>query len=163
VRVVDEGRLGGLDLAVPFDVDAVVVVDHDLGHGVVAQERLQRSVAEDVVGDLACDLPPLLAREWRAVERELLGDDAEHLLGEVLGRTLIGLSGRIELRAELRDAGVVDAALQLGIRVLWPALGGVGLPADEHVELGPVAVGGAALAVESVVEAHGVTPLPGSP
>ena len=53
VRVVDEGRVGALDLAVALDVDVVVAVDHDLGDGVVAQQRLERAVAEDVVGDLA--------------------------------------------------------------------------------------------------------------
>ena len=75
-----------LQLAGALDVDPVVRVDHDLGHGVVAQERLERAVAEDVVGDLADELPPLLARERRAVERELLGHRAQHAVGEVLGR-----------------------------------------------------------------------------
>jgi hypothetical protein len=49
-----------------------VGVDHDLGHGVVAQERLERPVPEDVVRDLAGDLPAFLAGERRAVESKLL-------------------------------------------------------------------------------------------
>jgi hypothetical protein len=86
-----------------------------------------------------------------------------HLLGEVLVRGLVGLPGRVELRAELRDAGVVDPTLQLGVRVGRAPLGRVGL-ADEHVELRPVAVRRrAVLAVESVVEAHRPTPSPESP
>ena len=44
-----------LELAVALDEDPVEVVDHDLGHGVVAEQRLERPVAEDVVGDLADD------------------------------------------------------------------------------------------------------------
>src|SRR5207253_5827885 len=50
--------------------------------------------------------------ERRAVERELLGDGAEDPLVQVLVRLALE-----ELRAELRDALVVDARLQLGIRI----------------------------------------------
>ena len=39
-----------LDLALALDVDPVEVVDHDLGDVVVAEQRLERPVAEDVVG-----------------------------------------------------------------------------------------------------------------
>ena len=49
-----------VELAVALDVDRVRAVDHDLADGVVAQERLERPVAEDVVGDLAGDLRALL-------------------------------------------------------------------------------------------------------
>ena len=112
VRVVEEAGDRALELAGALDVDPVVRVDHDLGHGVVAQERLERAVAEDVVGDLADELAPLLARQRRAVERELLGDRAQHALGEVLVRLALE-----ELGAELLDARVVDARLQLGVRV----------------------------------------------
>ena len=108
--VVGERRRRPLDLAVALDVDPVEGVDHDLGHGVVPEQRLQRPVAEDVVGDLADDAPPLLARERGAVERELLRDLAQDALGEVLARL-----GREQVRAELRDAGVVDPSLQLGV------------------------------------------------
>ena len=100
------------DLAGPLDVDRVRSVDHDLGDGVVVQEGLERPVAEDVVGDLLRDLPPLLAGQRRAVERELLGDRAEHALGELFVRLR-----REELRTELRDARVVNPRLQLRVRV----------------------------------------------
>ena len=85
--VVDEGRVGCLDLAEALDVDPVMGVDHDLGDRVVAEQRLERPIAEDVVGDLARDLAPLLAGQRGAVERELLGDDAKHFLSQVLDRT----------------------------------------------------------------------------
>ena len=90
----------------------VRAVDHDLRHGVVAEERLQRPVAEDVVGDVGDDLPALLAGERRAVESELLHDRPHDALFEVVGRL-----GREELGAQPRDARVVDAALQLRVRV----------------------------------------------
>ena len=87
-------------------------VDHDLGDGVVAEQRLQWAVAEHVVGDLALDPPPLLAGERRPVEGQLLGDRMEDALGEVL-RAL----APEELRPELRDHGVVDLGLQLRVRI----------------------------------------------
>ena len=79
-----------------------------------------------------------------------------------VGRRLVGIAGRVELRSELRDARVVDAALQLAVRVGRPTFRCFGLAAEEDVELGTVAVRGAG-SVEPVVEAHGATPLPGSP
>ena len=125
VRVVDERGLRPLELAVPLDVDAVVCVDHDLGHAVVAQERLERAVAEDVVGDLADELPALLARERRPVERELLGDGAQDTLGDVLVGLLLE-----ELDAERGDARVVDARLQLRVRVGGGASTGCAAPPE---------------------------------
>ena len=88
MRLVDEPHIGALELAVSLDVDPVETVDHDLGHRVVAQERLDRPVAEDVVGQLPDDLAPLLTRERRAVESELFGDGAVHLVGEVVSCVL---------------------------------------------------------------------------
>ena len=69
MRVVGERGAGALELAVALDVDLVERVDHHFCHGVVAQERLQRPVAEDVVGDVADDLagaPPASAASGRA-------------------------------------------------------------------------------------------------
>ena len=117
-------RRRALELAGALDVDPVVRVDHDLRDGVVAQERLERAVAEDVVGDLADELPPLLPRQRRAVERELLRDRAQDALGEVLVRLPLE-----ELRAEPLDARVVDAGLQLGVRVdVGLSVGAIGWP-----------------------------------
>ena len=74
---------------------------------------LQRPVAEDVVGDLADDLASLFACQRRPVQHELLGDGARDALADVAGRLALE-----QLRTQRRDAGVVDAGLQLGIRVL---------------------------------------------
>ena len=103
--------VGALELAVALDVDLVGRVDHDLGHAVVAQQRLDRAVAEDVVRQLPDDLAALFARQRRAVERELLVDRAVDAVGEVVAVLLV------ELGAELGDALVMDACLQLRIRV----------------------------------------------
>ena len=78
---------------------------------VVAQQRLDRAVAEDVVRQLTDDLAPLVPRQRRAVEDELLGDRAVDLVGEILAVRLV------ELGPELRDTRVVDLGLQLRVRI----------------------------------------------
>ena len=111
VRLVDEADVGALELAVPLDVHLVRGVDHDLRHGLVAEQRLDRPVAENVVRQLTDDLAPLVAGQRRAVEDELLGDGPVDLVGEIL---VVGL---VELGPELRDARVVDLGLQLRVRI----------------------------------------------
>ena len=51
VGLVDELHVGRYELARPLHVDAVRAVDHDFGDAVVAQQLVDRSVAEHVVGD----------------------------------------------------------------------------------------------------------------
>src|SRR5205823_4644215 len=118
VCVVDEPHLRALDLAGALDVHLVVGVDHDLRDRVVAEERLERAVAEDVVRDLADDPPALFACQRCPVERELLRDGAEHPIRDVAGRLALE-----QLGAELGDARVVDLRLQVGIRVGGSAQG----------------------------------------
>jgi len=154
MRVIEEGGRRVVDLAGPLDVDHVGPVDHDLGDRVVLEERFERSVAEDVVGDLLDDLAALFARQRSAVEGELLGDDPEDLLREILRGAVLRLPGREELRAELRNARVVDPRLQVRVRVLRP-LDGLGLLPGEGVEGVDRLAVRAVLAVESVVEPHG--------
>ena len=162
VGVVDERRVGALQASFPLDEDQVVGVDHHFRDRVVAEERLQRPVAEHVVGDLPDDPPTLVARQRRPVERELLGDRVQDALGQVLG----GLPLE-ELRTDLRDHGVVDAALQLRVRIARTRWGrGLALrrgasngagerdrTLGDHVR-GPVSV----LLRESVVKTHGLRP-----
>jgi hypothetical protein len=45
VLVVEEVALDPLDLAAPLDVDLGRAVDHDLGDGLVGEERLERTEA----------------------------------------------------------------------------------------------------------------------
>src|SRR6267154_5661636 len=47
--VVLERNVGGVQLAKLFDVNLVVAVDEDVGDGVVAKERLERTEAEQLV------------------------------------------------------------------------------------------------------------------
>ena len=60
-----EVRVDRVELAVALDVDRVGAVDHDLGDLAVAQQRLQRAVAEDLVGDLLGDPRPVGERQRR--------------------------------------------------------------------------------------------------
>jgi hypothetical protein len=53
----------------------------------------RRPVAEDVVGDLADDAPPLLAGQRSAVERELLRDLAQHAVVQVLVVSVVNRCG----------------------------------------------------------------------
>ena len=112
MRVVDERGVGALQPACALDEDHVVGVDHHFRDGVVAEERLERAVAEHVVGDLPDDPPALVARQRGPVERELLGDCVQHPFREVLG----GLTLE-ELGTELRDHRVVDRALHVGVGI----------------------------------------------
>ena len=52
VVVVLERDVGQLELAGALDVDLARAVDHDLGDALVAQQRLERAEADDLVGDL---------------------------------------------------------------------------------------------------------------
>ena len=118
---------------------------HDLGHAVVAQQRLDRAVAENVVRQLANDLAALLAGQRSPVERELLVYRSVDAVGEVVAVLLV------ELGAELGDALVMDASLQLRVRI----------DRDDARRRGAVAVGrqgddGAAVALfrEAIVQTH---------
>src|SRR5579862_11026 len=111
MRVVDEACVRSLDLPATLHVHPVRAVDHDLGHGVVAEEPLERAVPEDVVRQLPDELTTLLARERRAGDDELLRDRLVDAVVEV-GRLL-----HEELRAELGDARVMHPGLELGVRV----------------------------------------------
>ena len=113
--------LGLDDLAAALDVDVARAVHHDLGDGVVAQERLERPVAEDVVGDLARDLRPLLAGERGLVERDRLVDGLADALGELDGALRLG--PREQPRPDPRDHVMVDPALEVAERVDRDLLG----------------------------------------
>ena len=152
VRVVDERRVRRLELARALDVHLLGAVDHDLRHGVVAEERLERPVAEDVVGDVGDDLAALLARQRRPVEGELLHDRAHDALFEVLRRL-----GREQLGAELGDARVMDAGLQFRVGILptSPPVPVLRLAGRERRRLGGRVLRDEDGAVDAIVETHG--------
>jgi hypothetical protein len=89
VIVVLEREVRELELAGSLDVDLPRTVDHDLGDGLVAKERLERPESDDLVGDLLEHAYPLGARQGEAF---LVDRDAEDLLD--LGRTSTWLASR---------------------------------------------------------------------
>ena len=109
VRLVGEVAVDLDQPAAALDVDAVRAVDHDLGEVRVAQERLDRAVAEDVVGDLLGDPGPL-----GGGEQDVLG--LHGLLQRALDHVLelgLGQLGVVQLRAELLEQGVVHLRLEV--------------------------------------------------
>ena len=93
VLVAQERALDPLDLAVPLDVDVVGAVDHDLGDGLVPEERLQRPEAGEVVGQLLDEVPAFVTREHEPVRVDRPVDDRLDLGAQV--DPLAGLAQRV--------------------------------------------------------------------
>src|SRR5438445_116958 len=102
VLVADERDVRELQLALALDVRAERPVDHDLGDGVVVQERLDRTESEDLVHDL---LEHSLTLDARDDDAFLVDELVEHLLDGRLDRLRVG---EVEPRVEVVD----DPALQ---------------------------------------------------
>ena len=81
----------------------------------------ERAVAEDVVGDLARDLGALLTRQRRLVERDRLLDGLQHARLDAGVAPLVATGGE-QARAEPRDDVMVDARLEVGERIVGPAV-----------------------------------------
>ena len=119
VRLVRELGVGLDQLAAALDVDAVEGVDHDFGQVGVAQQRLERAVAEDVVRDLLGDAGPvdrghrLVGVGQRGLQRDV------HLLLE-LGLRHVGV---VELGAQRLDELGVHDLLERRERVAAGLLG----------------------------------------
>ena len=111
VVVVLERDVRQLELAAPLDVDLARPVDHDLGDGLVAQQRLERTEADDLVGDLLEHADALGAREGEAL---LVDRDAEDLLDLAAHLDLVG---EVELRVEVGDDALLDAELRVAERL----------------------------------------------
>ena len=65
VRLVGEPDRRLVEAALALDPDVVGTVDHDLGDRLVGQQPLERSVSEDVVGDLLAQPAAVLPRDPR--------------------------------------------------------------------------------------------------
>jgi hypothetical protein len=107
VVVVLEDHVGQLELAVPLDVDLARAVDHDLGDRLVAEERLERPEADDLVGDLLQHPDPFGAGQGQAF---LLDDLAEDLLDLAADLDLVG---EVELRVQVGDYAALDPELDV--------------------------------------------------
>ena len=122
MRIVEEPAVRRVQLSVALDVDRREVVHHDLSHGVVSKERLERPVAEDVVGRFA-DEPVAVGRRKR---RLIVCEDFAQLLPyaefQLLGRHV----HVVELRAKRLDEALVDLLLQRVERIGLPWRRGIG-------------------------------------
>ena len=105
--VVLEHDVGQLELAGALDVDLARAVDHDFGDGLVAQERFERTKADDLVGDLLEHPDALGAGQGEAF---LVDDLAEDLLDLAPDFDLVG---KVELRVQVLDDPVLDAELDV--------------------------------------------------
>ena len=127
------GPSTGIDPAGPLDEDLVRAVDHDLGDVDVPQVRLDRAVAEDVVGDLLGDAGPVRGRQGHLAR-------GEHLLqglADLLLQLRLGQAGVVELRAEGVEQRLVDLALEVGERVRRGRAAGSGRDAGGVVRCCP--------------------------
>ena len=111
VVVVLEHDVGQFELARALDVDLARPVDHDLGDGLVAQQRLDRAEADDLVGDLLEHPHALGTGEGEAL---LVDDLAEDLLDLAADLDLVG---QVELRVEVLDHPGLDPELDVPERL----------------------------------------------
>ncbi len=110
VLVVLERRRQPLELAAALDVDLLVGVDQDVADRRVAQQRLERPEAEDLVDDVAEDHLALGHAERHA----LFGDQVEQQRADLrLGARPLGRRERLEVQAVEQLA--VDVGLQLEV------------------------------------------------
>jgi len=94
-----------------LDVDGLGIVDHDLSHVGILEQRLDRPVSEDVVEHVQHDLALIGSREGR---RLLIEQLAEALLGATSQREHV-LPG--EVRSELLHQQQVEFSLDRVSRV----------------------------------------------
>ena len=111
VVVVLEDDVRQLELARSLDVDLARAVDHDLRDRLVAQERLQRAEADDLVGDLLEHPDALGAGQGEAL---LVDDLAEDLLDLAPDLDLVG---QVELRVQVLDDPALDPELDVPERL----------------------------------------------
>ena len=117
VVVVLEDDVGELELAGALDVDLARAVDHDFRDRLVAEERLERAEADDLVGDLLEHPDALGAGQGEAF---LVDDLAEDLLDLAPDLDLVG---QVELRVEVLDDPALDPELDVPERLADGRLG----------------------------------------
>src|SRR5439155_24709840 len=95
VALVGERRVDGVALTEALHVDPVPRVHHDLGDVRVAQQRLDRAVAEDLVDDLLVRLDPV-----GGGERLLLGQYLRQRFEDRADQVVVVTGQLVQLRAE---------------------------------------------------------------
>ena len=117
VVVVLEDHVGQLQLAGALDVDLARAVDHDLGDALVAQERLERPEADDLVGDLLEHPDALGAGQGEAFLVDDLAEDLFDLAPD------LDLVGQVELGIQVLDDPALDPELDVPERLPDGTLG----------------------------------------
>ena len=107
--VVGEAGVGLVEHTCALDEHLVVAVHHHLGDPVVAQERIDRPVAEHLVDHVLDDALALVAGDPLGAAVELDLDDGLHAAPQLVRRRAQGL----KLRPDLRDTDVVKRRPQL--------------------------------------------------
>ena len=97
-----------LEPALTLHPDVVRAVDHDLGDAVVGEQPFERTVTENVVGDLQRDARSIVPGDTGLL-RKLVANVREDTLPQVLGIHV----DVVELRSQVADDREVDPALQL--------------------------------------------------
>ena len=108
--VVGEAGVGLVEHACALDEHLVVAVHHHLGDPVVAQERIDRPVAEHLVDHVLDDALALVPGDPLGAAVELDLDDGLHTAPQLVRRRAQGL----KLGPDLRDTHVVKRRAQLG-------------------------------------------------
>jgi hypothetical protein len=80
LHVVAEADIGQLDLAAHFDEHPMGAIDHDVGDVVARQQRLQRTIAENVVADVLEQVFLLGDGHHHRLDRDDLVDDVADFL-----------------------------------------------------------------------------------
>ena len=81
-----------------LDVDLLGPVDHDVGDGLVLEQRLERAQPQHVVDDLVDEVVLLRPVELQAMLDQQLGDQALELAHQLLARQADG-GGEVDARS----------------------------------------------------------------
>ena len=106
VLIVAEGDVDLLDAAGALDVDALGAIDHDLGDGLVGQQRLDGPEARHLLEHAVHEALPLQPGEVQL----MLDDEAVHELADDAGQ-LAAYPGRVG-EVDARGEGIDDLRLQ---------------------------------------------------
>ncbi len=109
------GRL--LDASGALDIDAVRAIDHDLGDGVVGEERLDGAEAGDLVDDALDQALTLIACESEVLLSDVVPDELVDLAGQLAAYTL--RVGKVDPRSQRIGDGLLETAANLP-EVLFP-------------------------------------------
>jgi hypothetical protein len=113
VRVVGEPHRRLVQAALTLDPDVRRAVDHDLRHGVVGEQPLERAVAEDVVRDLDDQPLAVVARD-----RGLGAEPAADVRDDPVAQLVLVQALLEDLRPQVRDHLHVHRVLEVGERLL---------------------------------------------